>query len=151
MSTGLAQKRFSYRFFTDKWMFVVVLWFYFVITYQLLPNIITDVYLPFILCFVKFAWTKSSYIQFNNDSFLYCHKELPTYLKKQLNAKSIVRVYLKVLFFTTIDKQYCLIEYQGEEQKIKNLLLNLERFTHPEMVKLSIISFCKKNNIEIIY
>lgn len=153
MSTSIKtdSEIFSYRFFTDKWMFLVVVWFYVVIKYQLLPHVITDVYLPFILCFIKFMWTKSSYIRVQNEKIVYCHKELPTYLKKQVSAKKIFRVYFKVLFFTATDRQYCLIEYYDNADNIKNMLINLERFSNSEKARASIISFCKRNGIEIIY
>ena len=144
-------ERYSYRFFTDTWMFAVVVWFYLVIRFQLMPGFITDVYLPFILCFIKFIWTKTSYIKVYDDKIIYCHKELPTYLKATIEAKNIKRMYFKVLFFTMIDKQYCLVEYTDDNDKIKSLLLNLERFPNPDRIRSSLVSFCKHNNIEIIY
>jgi hypothetical protein len=82
---------------------------------------------------------------------MYCHKELPTYLKATIYAKDIKRMYFKVLFFTMIDKQYGLVEYAGKDEKIKSLLLNLERFSNPDRIRASLVTFCKKNNIEIIY
>ncbi|MEI6079897.1 MAG: hypothetical protein WCQ53_04595 [bacterium] len=144
-------EKYSYRYFTDKWMLLVVIWFYFVIRYQLMPGFITDVYLPFILCFAKFIWTKTSYIRIFDDRITYCHKELATYLKKTIYAKDIKRMYFKVLFFTMIDKQYGLVEYSGDDDKINSLLLNLERFPNPDRVRSSLVTFCKRNNIEIIY
>ena len=144
-------ERYSYKFFTDKWIFLVVGWFYLVIHYKLLPNMITDVYLPFILCAIKILWTKGSYIRVYDSHMVYCHKELPTYFKKSLEAKQIKRVYFKVLFFTMTDKEYCLVEYIDDKSKMKNLMINLERFVHPDRARLSLVSFCKRNNIEIIY
>jgi hypothetical protein len=150
--SSVPQKRvYNYRFFTDKWMLLVVIWFCVVIYFKLMPAFITDVYLPFILCFFKFWWTKSSFIRVMDDKFVYCHKEIPTYMLKEFPAKNILRMYFKVLFFTTIDRQYCLVEYYDDNKEIKSLLLNLDRYTHPEFVRLTLISFCKNNNIEIIY
>ncbi|MEI6093574.1 MAG: hypothetical protein WCQ47_07860 [bacterium] len=60
-------------------------------------------------------------------------------------------MYFKVLFFTMIDKQYGLVEYIDHKDRIKSMILNLERFSHPERVRSSLIAFCKRNNIEIIY
>jgi hypothetical protein len=116
-----------------------------------MPSFITDVYLPFVLCFAKFIWTKTSYIKIYDDRIEYRHKEFPTYFASTLSAAEIKRVYFKVLFFTMIDKQYCLVEYEDKKNKIKSLLLNMERFPNPERVRSSLVSFCKRNNIEIIY
>lgn len=148
MSTS---EKYSYRFFTDKWMFLVVVGFYLVIRYKLLPGFITDVYLPFILCAMKFIWTKTSYVKVDGDLLTYSHKELPTYFRIQLSASRIKRMYFKVLFFTMIDRQYCLVEYLDENFKIKSLLINIERFSRPEKTRMALIAFCKRNNIEIIY
>ncbi|MCX6113487.1 MAG: hypothetical protein NTY22_09470 [Proteobacteria bacterium] len=60
-------------------------------------------------------------------------------------------MYFKILFFTMIDKQYGLVEYVNKDEKIRSLLLNLERFSNPDRVRSSLIAFCKRNNIEIIY
>lgn len=150
MSTSTYEK-YSYRFFTDKWMFLVVIGFYLVIRFKLMPGFITDVYLPFILCAMKFIWTKTSYVKMENDILTYSHKELPTYFRIELPANKIKRMYFKVLFFTMIDRQYCLVEYVDENSKIKSLLINLERFSRPEKTRLALIAFCKRNNIEIIY
>ncbi len=144
-------ERYTYKFFTDKWMLLVIGWFFLVIRFKLLPNTITDVYLPFILCAIKILWTKGSYIRVYESQLVYCHKELPTYFKKALDAKQIKRVYFKVLFFTMTDKEYCLVEYLDEKSKLKSLMINLERFVHPDRARLSLESFCKRNNIEIIY
>jgi hypothetical protein len=144
-------EKYTYKFFTDKWMFIVVLWFYFVIRFQLMPGFITDVYLPFILCFAKFIWTKTSYIKIYDDHIEYRHKEFPTYFSNSLSATKIRRIYFKVLFFTMIDKQYCLIEYEDNKSKIQSQLLNMERFPNPDRVRASLLAFCKRNNIETIH
>ena len=143
-------ERYTYRFFTDKWVLLLVVWFFLVIKFKLLPNSITDVYVPFILCGIKMLWTKGSYIRVYSENIVYCHKELPTYLKKRLAASQIKRVYFKTLFFTMTDKDYCLIEYLDDKSRIKSLLINLERFMHPERAKQSLEAFCKRNNIETI-
>ena len=144
-------EKYSYKFFTDKWILLLIILFYVVIRFKLMPGFITDVYLPFVLCFIKIIWTKTSYIKVYDNKIIYCHKELPTYLKQTLTAGSIKRMYFKVLFFTMIDREYCLIEYMDEHSKLKSRLLNLERFHHPDRVRLSLVAFCKRNNIEIIY
>jgi hypothetical protein len=116
-----------------------------------MPGFITDVYLPFILCFAKFIWTKTSYIKIYDDHIEYRHKEFPTYFSNSLSATKIRRIYFKVLFFTMIDKQYCLIEYEDNKSKIQSQLLNMERFPNPDRVRASLLAFCKRNNIETIH
>ncbi|MFH1223701.1 MAG: hypothetical protein V1647_05100, partial [Pseudomonadota bacterium] len=56
-------EKYSYKFFTDKWIFLLIIGFYVVIRFRLMPGFITDVYLPFILCLIKIIWTKTSYIK----------------------------------------------------------------------------------------
>jgi hypothetical protein len=150
MSTTTYEK-YYYKFFTDKWMFLVVAWFYVVIRYNLLPNIITDVYIPFIICFIKFLWTRSSSIKVFKDSIRYKHKELATYFNISIDASTITSVYFKVLFFSITDNEFCLIEYKDKKGRIKELLINLDRFQNPERLRASILSFCKNHKIKIIF
>jgi len=146
----MSTERFSYKFFTDKWVFAVVIGLVLNKKYNIAPGVITDVYLPFILCAIKAWWTKTSFIDISPNKIVYCHKELATYQKRTFNASGITKIYFKVLFFTTIDEQYCLFEYSDRGGKIKNFIININKFRYPERVRLGIVNFAKKNNITIV-
>ena len=139
-------QKFNYKFFTDKWMFGVIIFFYIIIRYKLMPNTITDIYTPFIISFLKIIWTKTSNIKIYKDKIVYHHKEFPTYLRKEIKVKNIKRIHFRTLFFTFSDCQYALIEYKSG----KTLLINLSRFARPKRTRTSIIDFCKKNKIETV-